>query len=149
MKWNSNKNSDLPRSSESYVESYTTSFGSDYSGFGDYSAMLNIKNPQISSSYTSFGLPSVNNKFGSTSFVNYPQSNGLNDSGSSKYPNSVTHPSSYETPSQFSTTYGGGFTSSSSHEEATPISQHVEVTRPVAVPVYKKFPYPVSKKFPG
>lgn len=38
--------------------------------------------------------------------------------------------------------------SSQTHSEEVPISQHVEITRPVVVPVYKKFPYPVSKRFP-
>lgn len=132
--------------SESYVgpSSYTTSFGSDYPGFGNFGSMMDLRNPQISSSYSSFGSMSGNNDFGSTTYVNYPptveQGNSQNQASSS-YTSSQSWPaqSHSQTFPQQTASYG---------QEETPISQHVEVTKPIVVPVYKKFPYAVSKKFP-
>lgn len=129
--------------SESYVgvSSYSTSFGSDYPGFGNFGQLMNLKNPQISSSYSSFGPSSQANEFGSTTYINYPptiQQGSQNLQTPSSY---TSWPSSQSQPQTFS------YQTSSTAEE-TPISQHVEVTKPVVVPVYKKFPYVVSKKFP-
>lgn len=131
-------------SPESYAgpSSYTTSFGSDYPGYGDFGSMINVKNPPISSSYSSFGPSTENSGFSSTSYTNYPQTvqyenyksqQGISSFQSSNQPwssQSVTHDTS------------------PNHQEATPINQHVEITKPVVVPVYKKFPYPVAKRFP-
>lgn len=198
-------------SSDSYVgpSSYTSSQVNDYPGYGNFGPLMNMKNPQISSSYSSFGPSSDSSSFGSTSYVNYPptvehqQINPQNlfsaafaslqahqgnsqrapqfTSGeykpassypASSYPVNSHSASSYPTHSNSATSYQilsnpassyqnsnsyssqswphaslGHHTGTSSYGEATPISQHVEITKPVAVPVYKKFPYPVSKNF--
>lgn len=133
-------------SPESYAgpSSYTTSFGSDYPGYGNFGTMLNTKNPEISSSYSSFGPSSEHSGFGSTSYTNYPQTVQYEN-----YKPQQDQGSSYQTlsqswPSQSSSSHD----TPSNNEEATPISQHVEITKPIVVPVYKKFPYPVSKRFP-
>lgn len=185
--------------SESYSgpSSYTTSFSSDYPGYGNFGPMMNVKNPLISSSYSSYGPSEGNGGFGSTSYVNYPQSDsgssqnqgsfkinqlwpsqssssnfgsagysssnhaspnfGSSSFSSSDYPpnhGSSGFSSSSYSPNHGSSSYslpnyGSSSQSSSSFQdtkstfgEATPISQHVEITKPVAVPVYKKFPYP-------
>lgn len=136
--------------SESYTgpSSYTTSFQSDYPGYGNYGSTLNLKNPPITSSYSSFGPSSENKEFGSTTFVNYPPT----------YEHESSPPQNYERPSFASSqawpaqatpsqAFSSASTSGSSYGEETPISQHVEVTKPIAVPIYKRFPYPVAKKF--
>lgn len=134
--------------SESYVgpSSYTTSFGSDYPGFGNYGTMINFRNPQISSSYSSFGPSSENNEFGSTTFVNYPPTFEQSFSQQNQAPSSYTGSQSW--PVQTNSQNIPQPIPTPSYGQVTPISQHVEVTKPVVVPVYKKFPYPVSKKFP-
>lgn len=155
--------------SESYSgpSSYTTSFPSDYPGYGNFGPMMNVRNPLISSSYSSYGPSEGSGGFGSTSYVNYPQSdsgssqsqggfnsNQLWPSQSSGYSSSTNHASpnfgsSGHSSSGYSPNYGSSSHSSpsfqdtkSTYGESTPISQHVEITKPIAVPVYKKFPYP-------
>ena len=39
----------------------------------------------------------------------------------------------------------GGFTNNVKGHDVEHVSQHIEVTRPIAVPIYKKFPVPKSK----
>lgn len=180
-------------SAESYVgpSSYTSSLMNDYPGYGNFGPLMNMKNPQISSSYSSFGPSSENSGFGSTSYVNYPptvehqqinpqnlfsaafaslQSHQGNSQrapqfSSGEYRPINSHPaSSYHIPSNPASSFPfnsnsysssqswpqpslGHHTGTTSYGEATPISQHVEITKPVAVPVYKKFPYAVSKNF--
>lgn len=142
---------------ETYIgpSSYTTSFDNDYSDYGNYDGMLNVRNPQISSSYSSF-RPSNHNEFGSTSYINYPPTVEHGDYPStdeleSSQPQEISSNSPpqqqpeqsyeqpfYETTNQTMTSYG----------EETPISQHIEITNPVLIPIYKKLPYAVSKPFP-
>lgn len=52
--------------------SYTTSDINDYPSIGNYGQHLDMKNPQISSSYSSFGPSESSKEFGSTSYTNYP-----------------------------------------------------------------------------
>lgn len=52
--------------------SYTSSDINDYPSIGNYGQHLNMKNPQISSSYSSFGPSESSKEFGSTSYTNYP-----------------------------------------------------------------------------
>lgn len=141
---------------ESYIgpSSYATSFQSnnhDYPSFGNFGYLMNMKNPQITSAYTAFG-PSDENDFSSTSYINYPSSTSTIHENTqqnyksplieSSYSSAISHDSpSFSFPPNLSSLF-----SSTSNQEV-PISQHIEVTRPVAVPVYKKFPYPVSKDF--
>lgn len=148
----------VPNPSESYIgpSSYATSFNAkEYPETGNFGALLNLKNPSISSTYTTYG-PSGNNDFGSTTHINYPpsaqpsgspnininwpsfsphDSSKINYLASSHEPSFNGHPSAHE--------------GSSSYEETLKaISQHVEITKPIAVPIYKKFPFAVNKKFP-
>lgn len=51
---------------------YSTSDINDYPAIGNYGQYLNMKNPQITSSYSSFGPSESNKEFGSTSYTNYP-----------------------------------------------------------------------------
>lgn len=138
---NSLYNSNYENPSESYVgpSSYTTSFGGDYPGYGNYGSYMNLRNPQISSSYMSFGPSSENDGFSSTSYVNYPQTTV--NQGSFQHQSNSAYSTSQQWPEQPQ--------SSSINSDAKPISQHIEITKPVAVPVYKRFPYPVAKRFPG
>jgi len=165
---------------ESYAgpSSYATSHQSnnhDYPAFGNFGYMLNMKEPQITSSFSSYG-PSDGNDFSSTSYVNYPSTSHTvqeppkSPSVSSSYSAVISHDSqpnlssyydsssSQQLPPDFQSFFESmssqshpqsqnSAVSSTSNQEV-PISQHVEVTRPVVVPVYKKFPYPVSKDFP-
>ena len=130
-------------SSESYVgpSSYTTSFGNDFSndypGYGNFGSLMSVRNPQISSSYETFGPYSGSNDFGSTSYTNYPPSIEYESLKQPSY-------SSQMTAQSFPT---HAHETSQHHYEEKPISQHVEITKPIVVPVYKKFPYPVAKKF--
>lgn len=122
--------------------SYATSFGSDYPGYGNYGSTMNMKNPQISSSYTSFGPSSESNSFGSTTFVNYPPTYEHATSSQNFFRPSYTSNQAWPAQENLPQSY-----SSVNYGEQTPISQHVEVTKPIAVPIYKKFPYPVAKRF--
>lgn len=161
--------------------SYSTSFSSDYAGSGNF-GHLNMNSPAISTSYSAYG-PTENNDFSSTSYINYPPS-ASNTYSSSHFPLGETLQSGYA-PSSISSSSGSSssFSYTNNHsappatsygvpEQATPISQHIEVTRPIAgkftrnfmydivldevfhliisiwfsVPVYKKFPVPVNKR---
>lgn len=110
---------------------------------------MNLKHPQITAAYTSFG-PSEGNDFSSTSYTNYPSSTVVevipesvrNGSSESSYTANISNDSQMQLPPNLSALF-----SSSSNQEV-PISQHIEVTKPIVVPVFKKFPYPVSKDFP-
>lgn len=138
---------------ESYVgpSSYTTStFGKDYPGFGDYGQMTNFKNPQITSSYSTFGTSSHdNNEFGSTTYVNYPPSSTDFQGHQGNYQQTSSYSSSQSWPGQSNyQSYSYPTFSPPTYGQETPISQHVEVTKPIVVPIYKKFPYAVSKRFP-
>lgn len=131
---------------ESYIgpSSYTTSFENDFPDYGNHNGLINVKNPPFSSTYSSFGPSTDNIEFGSTSYVNYPPTYEYENSQPQQTSSSQSWPdSSYKEPLYEST----GNTESSYGEE-TPISQHIEITKPVVVPVYKKFPYAVPKKFP-
>jgi hypothetical protein len=134
-------------SAENYVgpSSYKTSFGSDYPGFGNFGSLMNVKSPQISSSYSSFGPSSDNSEFGSTSYTNYPQN--------VEYERSKEHKYSHQFSSESFPPHSSSVSETSSQYSESPISehtisQHVEVTKPIVVPVYKRFPYPVAKRFP-
>lgn len=134
--------------SESYTgpSSYTTSFQNDYPGYGNYGSILNMKNPPITSSYSSFGPSSESNSFGSTSFVNYPPTyENANSSPQNPFRPSFTSSQAWPSQANPSQVYNSG--TSTYGEETDTISQHIEVTKPIAVPIYKRFPYPVEKKF--
>lgn len=68
----------------------------------------------------------------------------------------VRDTASIESSSYFPSKYGFTFQAAQlqtqyepdSIEEPTLLSQHFEVTKPIAVPVYKKYPYAVNKRFP-
>lgn len=133
-------------SPESYAgpSSYTTSFGSDYPGYGDFGSLMNVRNPQISSSYSTFGPSTGSSGFTSTSYVNYPQTTQQeNSKPQSSYASSFPTQNQAWLPQSSSSSLA-----SNQQEEGIPISQHVEITKPIVVPVYKKFPYPVAKRFP-
>lgn len=145
---NTNKKSDFYSNIESYVgpSSYTTSFGNDYPSYGDYGSLMNTNNPDFSSHYSVYGGEDSGNKeFGSTSYFNYPSSEIRDASSTYQPPFSQTTSSSLPSnwPSQLTNAV-----SSTGGSNVTPLSQHIEVTKPIVVPVYKSFPYPVSKKFP-
>lgn len=145
-----------------------------YPAFGNFGYLLNMKEPQISSSFSSYG-PSDGKDFSSTSYVNYPSTTHTvqepikSSPISSSYSAVISHDSqpvqpnlnsyfdSQQIPPEFKSLfesmsaqlqqYQNSAANSASNQEV-PVSQHIEVTRPVVVPVYKKFPYPVSKNFP-
>jgi hypothetical protein len=159
----SKKKSDYYSNVENYIgpSSYTTSFGSDYPSFGNYGSQLNTQNPGFSSSYSIYGGNENENKeFGSTSYFNYPPTEIRDASPTYQPPFSQSSPSFSSSsssvpssqpswPSQYSNSFSSSSSSgSSSGSNVTPLSQHIEVTKPIVVPVYKSFPYPVSKKFP-
>jgi hypothetical protein len=172
--------------------SYATSFepNYDYPAFGSYGTLLDMKNPQITSSYTTYGA-SENNEFGSTNYINYPSTTSVQtvvhpehkSPVFSQYSSVTSHESL--SPAHFNHGFNNhgfnghginshalnshGFNShqgsnghsilpahlshalnshAASSNEGVPISQHIEVTRPVVVPVYKKFPYAVRKNIP-
>lgn len=82
-KFSISRNHLLQNPAESYVgpSSYTTSSfpqinSHDYPSFGNFGYLMNMKNPQITSTYSAFG-PSENNEFGSTSYINYPSSTSV------------------------------------------------------------------------
>jgi hypothetical protein len=132
-----------------------------------------VKNPQITSHYSSFG-PSEGNEFGSTSYTNYPSTTTIIENHKPQIINSaysalINHDSNL--PSNFFTSSNVGSNPSlpslssipssnlpdltsiyksllSKPHEQEVISQHVEVNQVSAVPVFKKFPYPVAKHFP-
>lgn len=151
----------------------------DYPAFGNFGYLMNLKEPQISSSFSSYG-PSDGSDFSSTSYINYPsttqtvQEPAKSSPISSSYSAVISHDSlppqtnlnsffdssSQQIPPEFKSIFESmsaqlqqyqnnqnSAVNSASNQEV-PISQHIEVTRPVVVPVYKKFPYPVSKNFP-
>jgi hypothetical protein len=141
--------------SNSYVgpSSYETSFsrlpyGSDYPGYGNFGSMMNMKNPSFSSSYTSFG-PSTTNSFGSTSYINYPET--VVKENSYYQGNSY---SSEQWPAKQNPSVPGliniaqNLNPAGQDSSGKTLSQHIEVTKPIAVPVYKRFPYAVPKNFP-
>lgn len=140
---------DYSSSSESYVgpSSYTTSFGGDYPGYGNYGSLLNTGNPEYTSSYSSYGPESEPGKgFSSTSYVNYPSSTSVIQDSPSQQPS---------LPANWQNSYFNYLSSlkiptspNPTQSEPTQISEHIEITKPIVVPVYKKFPYAVSKKFP-
>lgn len=182
---------------ESYAgpSSYTTSFTSsditDYPSVGNYGNFLNMKDPQITSSFSSFGPSETSENFGSTSYINYPpqtttifhdespkqpqnqatffpqqnqeitnfadafknqqetsfNSAFLGNQGNSFFGNQANYADlgnqANGFPPNFSSfissaldNYAGNLPPSTSEV----ISEHVEVTKPVVVPVYKKFP---------
>ncbi|KAG5683606.1 hypothetical protein PVAND_012879 [Polypedilum vanderplanki] len=137
---------------ESYVgqSSYATSYepNYDYPAFGNFGNLLNMKNPQITSSYTTYGA-SENNEFGSTNYINYPSSVQTIIQPEIKSPifSEYSHVTSHN-PSVSSPIHHHLNAQPSTSNEEVPISQHIEVTRPVIVPVYKKFPYAVPKHIP-
>jgi hypothetical protein len=137
---------------ESYdgPSSYATSFrfppSNDYPSSGNYGNLINLKNPHVETSYTSFG-PSHGDEFGSTTYINYPEL--------ISYENTVDHDGESLVSGHDITSYltqnlpfASNLSSTSFTQEEIPISQHIEVTKPIVVPVYKKFPYAVPKKFP-
>lgn len=185
----------------SYTTSYSTSDINDYPSVGNFGHLINMQNPQISSSFTSYGT-SDSGELESTSYINYPPQtttviHGETPTQNHKIPqqlsqnaistsnfNLYNHPSSSSQTSSFdpissqtssfnpiSPSQAQSFShqispsQSYSFNPAIPqdfaslisstfdnlvgklpppssevISEHVEVTRPVAVPVYKKFP---------
>lgn len=143
----------LGSSSSSYSgpSSYTTSFGNEFPASGNFGSLMSLNNPIISSSYTTYGPPSeAQNGFTSTSFTNYPEivlSQGTVKSSEwlPQTSNSQVNMGQNSLKTFSHTWPQNSFLSS--NQEITPISQHVEVTKPIVIPVYKKFPYPVSKKY--
>lgn len=239
--WRLYPNNQVQRPTETFSgpSSYVTSYGNNFPASGNYGALLNLRNPPITSSYSTYGPSSENAEFGSTTYINYPPQNVQSPSNGHIYQNGdhsflqpsinlasisgQSYPSSniYSTsqsshiplqgsyypsseaaetsqPSYISSSNSGhepaqsgyypskesihdttqasytpssgsssssyfpskyGFTSqvqgqsqnqyaAASIEEPTLLSQHFEVTKPVVVPVYKKFPYAVNKRFP-
>jgi len=106
-----------------------------YPGIGHFGSLMNLQNPPIQSSYTTYG--NNGNNFGSTSYINYPSSNHLtmSDIGSRNI-----HGIDWQSL----------FAQNMMHQAANEaaISQHIEYTKPIAVPIYKKFPFAVEKQFP-
>lgn len=227
-----------PTETFSGPSSYATSFGNNFPASGNYGSNLNLRNPQITSSYSTYGPSAENAEFGSTTYINYPpqsvqsSSNGhiyqhgdhsflqpsinLASISGQIYPSSNIYSTSQNShiplqgsyypssgvaetsqPSYISSSSSGqesaqtgyypspdsihdttqasyspssgssstsyypskyGFTSqvgqsqnqypAATIEEPALLSQHFEVTKPVVVPVYKKFPYAVNKRFP-
>lgn len=197
----------------SYTTSYTSSDITDYPAAGNFGPFLNMKDPQITSSFSSFGPSSDGSEnFGSTSYINYPPqtttifhdespnsnaqqenqntffsqnqdisshlANALkNQEASSHFANAFKNQEissnfanalKTQNENSFNAAFFGNhasgippnfssFLSSTLNnlsgvnlgpETSEVISEHVEVTKPVVVPVYKKFPYPQPKYFP-
>lgn len=64
---------------ESYIgpssydtNSFTTSDINDYPAVGNFGPFLNMNNPQITSSFSTYGPSEGSKEFGSTSYINYP-----------------------------------------------------------------------------
>lgn len=227
-----------PTETFSGPSSYATSYGNNFPASGNCGTTLNLRNPPITSSYSTYRPSAENAEFGSTTYINYPPQSvqslskgyiyqhgdhsflqpsiNLASISGQSYPSSniystsqnlhiplqgsyyppsgaaETSQPSYILPSNsghesaqpgylpstesihdttqasYSPSSGSssssyvpskyGFTShvdqsqnqyaAASIEEPTLLSQHFEVTKPVIVPVYKKFPYVVNKRFP-
>lgn len=154
----------------SYTTSYSTSNINDYPAVGNFGSLLNMRNPQITSSFSSYG-PSESGELESTSYINYPpqtttiihdespiqshkpsppQFNPQNAISTSNF-NFINHPVSPSSSQSFNPQIPHDFASliSSTFDNLAAnlpppssevISEHIEVTKPVVVPVYKKFP---------
>ncbi|CAO1410934.1 unnamed protein product [Diamesa serratosioi] len=228
--WNLYSNNQFQRPTEAMTKPTDIFIGPT-----SYGAAMNMRNPPIISSYSTYGPSRNNAEFGSTTYINYPpqntQANGhiyqhadhsflqpsvnLPPMSGQSYPSSNSlsnlqnsyiqsqesyYPSPEEVqqktqqPDYYSSLSSGketvqpeyhlssdssqetsqtryspsteslnyypskyGFTTQDSQpqtqygnadNEAHTLSQHFEVTKPVVVPVYKKFPYAVNKRFP-
>lgn len=157
---------------ESYIgpSSYSTSDINDYPAVGNFGHLLNMNNPQITSSFNSYG-PSENGELESTSYINYPPQTTIIDHGESpiqnhQFPfnhfnpqnaistanfnlfNQQISPSKNlsfnpQIPQDFASLISSTFDNLSSNlppPSSEVISEHIEVTKPVVVPVYKRFP---------
>lgn len=126
-------------------------------GYGNYGNLLQTSNPEFTSSYSSYGPVGSQGtgEFTSASYHNYPPVNVVQQPTFTRqyqsYPSSPSQPTNFENLySNFLSSINKppAATTPSTSEEPKAISQHIEVTKPIVVPVYKKFPYAVSKKFP-
>lgn len=156
----------------SYTTSYSTSNINDYPSIGNYGHLLSMNNPQITSSFSSFG-PSESGELESTSYINYPPQTTtiIHDESPIQSPrpsnppqlsqsaistsnfNLFNRPSfpptnfsfNHPIPQDFASLISQSFDNYAANVNLPPpssevISEHIEVTKPVVVPVYKKFP---------
>lgn len=150
----------------SYTTSYSTSDINDYPAVGNFGTLLNMKNPQITSSFTSYG-PSENGELQSSSYINYPPQTttiihdenpiqNLKPSPPQFNPQSAISTSNFnlfnrpstqlfnpQIPHDFASLISSTFDNLAANlppPSSEVISEHVEITKPVVVPVYKKFP---------
>lgn len=154
----------------SYTTSYSTSNINDYPAVGNFGSLLNMKSPQITSSFSSYG-PSESGELESTSYINYPpqtttiihdespiqshkpftlQYNPQSAISTSNF-NLINHSNPFSPSQSFNPQIPHDFASliSSTFDNLAAnlpppssevISEHIEVTKPVVVPVYKRFP---------
>lgn len=118
--------------SDGYSESFSrpTSFG------GSSNTDIHL------GSETTIRYPS---KFFGSSMSNKPSEEAIfGPSGSTYFGNNVKPSSAHFSPS-YKPNGNGGFANNLKGHDVEQVSQHIEVTRPVAVPIYKKFPVPKSK----
>jgi hypothetical protein len=153
----------------SYTTSYSTSNINDYPAVGNYGSLLNMNNPQIASSFSSFG-PSESGELESTSYINYPPQtttivhgdgsiqnqkpssssfnpqNAISTSNFNLNNHPIQHSSqsfNYQIPQDFASLISSTFDNLAANlppPSSEVISEHIEVTKPVVVPIYKKFP---------